>query len=174
MLIFVCKDSKKVRDVQARNITFSSDILLFFLLILSAPSRESALAAMRFAGLTDVSSVKQQPMMGLGDEFLRYVPDKLHFCLIRAAAACAESDAFCNAEDMRIHCHGGLLIDDRTDHVGCFSAHTGQRLQVGDVVRHHPVVHLYKAAGGSEKVLGFAVGIRDGVDVAEDVILGGF
>lgn len=134
---------------------------------------QAALVAERFAGLADIASVEQEPVVRLGNEVLGDVTDELPFGLERVLAMGGEAEPFAHAEDMRVHGHGGLIIDDGTDHIGSLASHALQRLQLFNGVGHLAVIDLDEALRHSHQVFRFGAGITDGLNIREDLIGGG-
>ena len=128
------------------------------------------MVAFGFAGLADVASVEQKPVMGLGNDICGDVLDQLFLGLQRVFAAGGESEPFGDAEDMGVHCHGGLIPYDRADHVRRLASYALQRLQVVDGRGHLAVVDLDQALLHLYQVFGFGTRVTDGLDVLEQFV----
>lgn len=71
--------------------------------IVAAVGGESAVGTMRGAGLADIAAVEKQPMVRLGDEVGGDIARQLVLGLAWRLAVGGQSEAFRDAEDMRIH-----------------------------------------------------------------------
>ena len=74
--------------------------------------------------------------MGFGNDVGRDVLDQLTLCLERVLAVGGQTESFADTEDVRVHRHGGLIPDDRTDYVCRFASDALEGLEIIDVIGH--------------------------------------
>ena len=86
--------------------------------VIPADGTYSAVSTFGIACGADIASVKQQPMVCLGDEFLGDISNKGPLGLERVLAVCSEPDSLGYSEDMRVHSHSRAIPDDGADNVG--------------------------------------------------------
>ena len=111
--------------------------------------------------MADIAAVEQEPVVRLGNEVRGDIPDELSFGLKRVLAMGSKAEPFADAEDMRINGHGGLVIDDGTDHIGSLASYALQCLQLLDGVGHLAVIDLDEALRHSYQMFRFGAGITD-------------
>ena len=131
------------------------------------------MVAFGFAGLADVPAMEKQPVMGFGDDVSGDVFDQLALRLQRVFAAGGEAKAFGDTEYMGVHCHGGLLPNDRTDNIRRLASDTLERLQVFDVIGYFALIDFHQALCHLYQVFGFGAWVTDRFDVFEDFVRGG-
>ena len=76
-----------------------------------------------------------------------------------------QAGAVADAEDVRVHRHGGLAKGHVEHHVGGLAAHTGQCFQGFAGARHLAAVLLYQDAASLQQVAGLGAVQADGFDV---------
>ena len=148
-------------------------MVALFLIEISAIGLQAALVTFRAAGLADVTTVEQEPVMGLGDDVCRDIFDELFLRLQGILAVGGQSQPFAHAEDMRIDGHGGLVPDNGTNDIRRLASNALQGLQIVDIIRYLTAVYFYQPLRHLYQVLGFAAGITDRLNVREDIVAGG-
>ena len=112
--------------------------------------------------------------MGFGNDVGRDVFDQLTLCLERVLAVGGQTEPFADTKNMRVHRHGGLIPDDRTDYVRRFASNALEGLEIIDVIGHDSLESGDETLCHLDEVFGFGAGITDRFDVFEDLIGGGF
>ena len=167
---FFIKSGAKVQKKYEIRKFLQSKVIFFEI---AAVFGQAALVALRLASLADISAVKQQPVMGFGDDIRRYVLDELPFRLKGILAVGRESEPFADTENMRVHRHGRLVPDDCTDDVRGLAAYSLQRLQIIDVIGYDAVIHLNQPLCHLHQMFRFGARITDGLDVLKHFVRGG-
>lgn len=108
--------------------------------------------------------------MGFGDDLCGDVSDELFLGLERVLAVRGQTEAFADAEDMRINRHRRLVPDDGAHDVRGLSSYALERLQFLNRVRHFAVIDLRQALRHLNEVFGFGAGVTDRLDVFEDLV----
>lgn len=85
-----------------------------------------------------------------------------------------DTDASCDAEDVGVDGHGGLVVENGKEDVGGFSSDAGQGLQVVSVVGEDSVVFFDDFLCHGDEVLGFVVGVGNAFDEGKQFVFLGF
>jgi hypothetical protein len=104
------------------------------LFVIPAKVMNLAFITFRRPRKTDIPAMKDKPVMGLGNVFLRDMPDKLFFYFQGGFAILIyKPEPFGNPENMGINSHCGLVVNHRRNNIGSFTSHTWQFLQFFDI-----------------------------------------
>jgi hypothetical protein len=91
--------------------------------------------------------VQDQPVVGVLEELLGHQPQQAQLHRQRRLAL-GDARAVGDAEDVRVHGHGGLAEGGVEHHVGGLAADAGQGLQRLAVPRHLAAVLVHQHAAG--------------------------
>ncbi len=94
-----------------------------------APGADAAFGAFGLAGGADVAPVEDEPVVGGGEDGGGDVPDEFLLGFDGGFGIADEPDAVCDAEDVGVHRHGGLVERHGHHHVRRLAPHAGESLQ---------------------------------------------
>ena len=135
-----------------------------------APRGDAAGGALRGARRTDITSVKDQPVVRHGQQMAGDIAFEGPLGLQRILRPGGETDALRDAEDVRIDRHHLLLPQHGAQHVGRLAAHARQTLHGLQVARHLAAELLAEHPGHGREVFGLVVRVRDAPDVGIDLL----
>jgi len=100
-----------------------------------------------------------------GNEF-----QQLFFGSQRRFGVHGKADAGCDAEDVGVDRHVGLVIDDRSDDIGGFAADAGEAHQFFDGQRYFAAKIMDQHLSHADQVFRLVIGIGNAPDQREELI----
>ena len=123
---------------------------------------ETAFVALRMQGCADISAVKDEPMMCIGNLFVcEMFGEHLLYRERSLAGRGHKSQSMTDAKNVGIDCHSCLAPNYAQHYIRGFAANSWQFGQLLQVLRHFPSMFFPKHSSHFDKMLGLVVRVGD-------------